>query len=145
MRRSLKKVIFNRLLLFVISFFIVSSIVLFIANSRVSEIDKWGHLATNLELQLLSQKNIRNDFLHIEVINPQYFITGKSQYIVSNKQLQKKIQKNINDLFLSKFSWVNDKQTKAVIKTIYAQTVINQQLFDTLTTYQIELHSLSHN
>ena len=134
MRRSLRRVIFNRLLLFVISFFIVSSIVLFVAISRVSEIDKWGHLATNLELQLLSQKNIRNDFVRIEIINPQFFDSGKSQYIASNKQLQKNIQNNINELCLSKFSWVNDHQTKAVINRIYAQTVINQQLFDTLTS-----------
>lgn len=132
MKRSLKTLIFTRLMLFVFSFFICSIFVLFYFFKRIDEIHTWGDLLTNLEIQLLKQENIRNNFIRIETINPSFFKTGKSEYINANKKKQKEIEAIISKLNSNKIDLFITKQSREIINNIYKETYINQTLFDSL-------------
>jgi serine phosphatase RsbU (regulator of sigma subunit) len=132
MNRSLKTLIFTRLMLFVFSFFICSIFVLFYFFKRIDEIHTWGDLLTNLEIQLLKQENIRNNFIRIETINPSFFKTGKSDYINANKKKQEEIETIISKLNSKKINLFLTNQSREIINNIHSETYINQTLFDSL-------------
>ena len=99
---------------------------------RTSRIEQLVNNVNGLEVELLSQKNIRNDFIRIETINPDFFIKRQSKFVAANKKFQTEIQNNIGKLAKSEILGNKNPDIEKVVSRIKHNTLLNQFYFDSL-------------
>ena len=99
----MKRSLYTKLLFWLLSITLGSILLLAVINfyslSKKSEIDELVQNVNNLQLLCFKDFKIHNDFLSQECINPHFFITGESNYIVQNKVIDDSIKTLFNQIY----------------------------------------------
>lgn len=134
MKNSLRGKIFGWLLVFVISFTLMCTLIIFFASKRISRINNWANLVRTLNEEVIEQKNCQSDFIRIEVINAKYFTTGESPFLNQNNALFIHIKNNLSLLKEPRYKWLNDDSSLHTINQLEQLMDVNYTLFDSISS-----------
>jgi serine phosphatase RsbU (regulator of sigma subunit)/methyl-accepting chemotaxis protein len=94
------------------------------------KLERLTKIINDINLQLSKANNLEKDFFIFEAINPDFYQTGKSDYVTEHKQAVAKIKKSLQAL--ATFTETQTNDLKQQLQSIENKIELSENVFDSL-------------